>query len=205
MTDLPMRISFLHQKSLSLLPSVLSLALLLLGASSKAADLRGNATAANRPLADAVVWLDAPNAPQSPKQKTVTMDQRNLTFIPRVLAVQAGTAVKFPNNDRVFHNVFSLHDGKKFDLGLYPVGSKKVQKFNTPGLSRIFCNIHPNMAAYIMVVDTPYFAVSDKKGRFTLSDVPGGTYTYHAWRPGGTPLKGTVTVSNGVSLKVNWP
>jgi plastocyanin len=194
------------QKSASLAWAVFALAIFLSGArAASAPDLHGSAMAANRPLADAVVWLDAPDAPQSSARKTVTMDQKNLTFIPRVLAVQTGTYVNFPNDDRVFHNVFSLHDGKKFDLGLYPVGSKKKQRFDMPGLSRIFCNIHPNMAAYIMVVNTPYFAVTDKKGNFVIRDVPSGTYAYHAWRPGGTLLNGKVTASSGASLVVKWP
>jgi hypothetical protein len=90
----------------------------------------------------------------------------------------------------VFHNVFSFHDGKKFDLGLYPVGTVKQVTFDHPGLSRIFCNIHPNMAAYVMAVETPYFSVSDDEGRFTIASLPPGAYTYHAWRSGGTDLTG---------------
>ena len=100
--------------------------------------------------------------------------------------------MEFPNDDRVFHNVFSFHDGKRFDLGLYPVGAVKHVPFDQPGLSRIFCNIHPQMAAYVMVVDTPYFAVSDRDGPFRDSGVPAGSYTYHAWRPGGQILNGSV-------------
>ena len=91
---------------------------------------------------------------------------------PHVLAVRVGTVVEFPNNDRVFHNVFSFHDGKQFDLGLYPVGTMRRVTFDHPGLSRIFCNIHPNMGAHVMVVDTPYFTVSDDDGRFTIAGDP---------------------------------
>ncbi len=105
-----------------------------------------------------------PAAPRRGTPREVVLDQRNLSFTPHVLAVQVGTTVKFPNDDRVFHNVFSFHDGHKFDLGLYPVGAVKQVPFDRPGLSRIFCNIHPKMAAYVMVVDTPYFAVSDQAG-----------------------------------------
>ena len=100
----------------------------------------------------------------------------------------------FPNNDKVFHNVFSFRDGKKFDLGMYPKGVTKPIVFDKPGLARLFCNIHPNMAAYVMAVDSPYFAVTDENGAFTIAGVPPGTYTYHAWRPGGQALTGSITV-----------
>jgi hypothetical protein len=121
-----------------------------------------------------------------------------------VLAVRVGTRVKFPNDDRVFHNVFSFHDGKTFDLGLYPVGAVEYVLFDRPGLSRIFCNIHPQMAAYIVAVNTPYFGLSDHAGRFAIPDVPAGSYAYHAWRPGGDLLNGQVDVGVGRTLEVRW-
>jgi hypothetical protein len=133
------------------------------------------------------------------------LDQRNLSFSPHVLAVRVGAWVDFPNNDRVFHNVFSFRDGKKFDLGLYPVGVQKPVQFDKPGLSRIFCNIHPNMAAYVLAVDSPYFGVADARGAFTIPLVPAGTFTYHAWRPGGPDLAGKVTIDAGRPLEINWP
>jgi plastocyanin len=131
-----------------------------------------------------VVWIDAPGAP-SGTEATPVMDQRNFDFAPRVLAVRAGTVVDFPNHDRVFHNVFSYLNGKRFDLGIYPTGSTKRVTFDKPGLSRLFCNIHPHMAAYVMAVDSGYFAVSDATGHFTIRGVPAGVHTYHTWRPGG--------------------
>jgi len=154
-------------------------------------DLVGVIRSGGRPQADAVVWLDAPDAPPSAPRRAV-LDQRNLTFEPHVLVVRVGTTVELPNNDRVFHNVFSFHDGKRFDLGLYPAGTSKRLVFDRPGLSRVFCNIHPGMAAYILAVDTPYFAVSDANGRFSIRAVPRGAYTYHAWRPGGRTITGSV-------------
>ena len=159
------------------------------------------------PVRDTVVWLDAPNAPGPPGRSAarVVLDQRNLTFIPHVLVVRVGTTVDFPNNDRVFHNVFSFRDGKRFDLGMYPVGALRHVVFDQPGLSRIFCNIHPHMAAYVMAVDSPYFARSDDSGAFTIAAVPAGTYTYHAWRPGAAAgLTGTWTPS-ATPLQVTWP
>ena len=175
------------------------------GLGQSPADLQGVTVAGGQPVADAVVWLEAPGAPRRNVPKPVVLDQRNLSFSPHVLAVQVGTTVKFPNGDRVVHNVFSFHDGQKFDLGLYPVGTVKNVPFDRPGLSRIFCNIHPKMAAYVMVVDTPYFAVSDAAGAFTISAVPAGTYRYRAWRPGGVMLNDSVIVAPGTSFEVRWP
>jgi plastocyanin len=165
----------------------------------------GQAVASGRPVQNAVIWLDAPGAPKAAQTHRVVLDQRNLTFYPHVLAIRVGTTVDFPNNDRVFHNVFSFKNGKRFDLGLYPVGDVKKIKFDQPGLSRIFCNIHPGMAAYVMAVDTPYFAVSDREGRFTLPNVPAGSYTYRAWRPGGSELDGSAIVHPGATLEIRWP
>ena len=152
-----------------------------------------------------MVWLEARRRTAAKAGQKVVLDQRNLTFFPRVLAVQVGTTVEFPNNDRVFHDVFSFRDGKKFELGLYPVGVVKQVPFDRPGLSRMFCNIHPAMAAYILAVDTPYFAVSDPRAGFTIAEIPAGAYTYRAWRPGGETLTGSTAVHAGTSLDVKWP
>jgi plastocyanin len=167
-------------------------------------EVRGTARAGNRPVAHAVVWLDAPNLPPS-RASMVILDQRNLTFSPQVLVVRVGTNVEFPNNDRVFHNVFSFRDGKPFDLGMYPVGTKRLVTFDRPGLSRIFCNIHPNMAAYVMVVDTPYFGLSDERGAFTIPSVPPRSYTYHAWRAGAPEVSGQLVAAGGTPLVIDWP
>lgn len=167
--------------------------------------VEGLARVAARPAPNVVVWFDAPDAPRAGRAETVVLDQRNLQFSPHVLAVRIGTVVRFPNNDRVFHNVFSFHHGKVFDLGLYPVGASKVVRFDTPGLSRIFCNIHPNMAAYVFAVDSPFFAVSDGEGRFALPPVPEGRYRYHAWRSGAPDITGAWTVGAGdAALSIEW-
>jgi plastocyanin len=166
-------------------------------------DLPGIARVGERPEPNAVVWLEASAAPAR-EARRVVLDQRNLAFSPHVLAIRVGTTVQFPNRDRVFHNVFSFRDGKQFDLGMYPVGAVKNVTFGQPGLSRIFCNIHPNMAAYVMAVDSGYFAVSDSSGRFLIEAVPSGTYVYHAWHPGGTTLSGSATVDGDKSLEIRW-
>ena len=167
--------------------------------------LSGVTSVGSQPVQDAVVWLDARGEAGAGRNTDSVLDQRDVQFVPRVLAVQVGSKVKFPNSDRVFHNVFSYHDGTKFDLGLYPVGAVKDVPFSRPGLSRVFCNIHPQMSAYVMVVDTPYFAVSDRAGRFTIGGVPRGVYPYHAWRPGGTILNGEVDTGADAPFAVRWP
>jgi plastocyanin len=167
-------------------------------------DVAGRVTAGGRPLKNAVVWIDAPAAGALAPAKAV-LNQTHLSFQPEVLAIRAGTIVRFPNNDTVLHNVFSFRDGKKFDLGIYPVGASKEVRFDRPGLSRIFCNIHSNMAAYILAVDSPYFGVSDEHGAFVIKGVPDGTYTYHAWRASGPDLTGTVASTSGAHIDVIWP
>ncbi len=168
-----------------------------------AAELTGSALASGKPALNTVVWLESSDAaPLAPQPAKVVLDQRNLTFLPHVLAVRVGTTVEFPNNDKVFHNVFSFRDGKKFDLGMYPKGASKRIVFDRPGLARLFCNIHPNMAAYVMAIDTPYFAVTNDRGTFSIADVPPGRYTYHAWRPGAQPLPGSVTVVGNHPLEL---
>lgn len=185
---------------------MVGMGLLVGGAASArvAADLSGTVRTGGKLQANAVLWLDAPNATAAPAAKAV-LNQTQLTFQPEVLAIRVGTIVKFPNNDTVLHNVFSFRDGKKFDLGIYPVGASKEVTFDHVGLSRIFCNIHSKMAAYIMAVDTPYFAVSDESGQFTIRAIPEGVYTYHAWRPNGADLTGSVTVGVGTRIEIRWP
>jgi len=168
------------------------------------ASLEGVVRVGGQPGKDVVIWLmDVPGP--TPSQGKVVLDQRKLTFTPQILAVRVGTAVEMPNNDRVFHNVFSFKDGKKFDLGLYPSGTSKLVTFDRPGVSRIFCNIHPNMAAYVVAVDSAFFGVSDDTGRFTMAAVPPGTYTYRAWRPGHDVTEGQVVVDPERALEVRLP
>lgn len=182
------------------------IAVLCLSATGRAIgpEARGIARVGERGQANVVVWIDAPNAPNEIGPKPV-LDQRNLDFSPRVLAVRVGTVVEFPNHDRVFHNVFSFHDSKRFDLGLYPTGTVKRITFDKPGLSRLLCSIHPHMTAYIMAVDSPYFAVSDGTGAFTIRGLAPGTYTYHAWRSGAPEITGSATIAASTRLEVQWP
>jgi len=107
--------------------------------------------------------------------------QKNKRFETRLLAVEVGSTVDFPNDDPFFHNVFSLYNGKKFDLGLYEAGATKSVAFNKPGVCFIFCNIHSQMSAVVVVVDTPYFVRMDMAGEFRISELPYGRYQLNVW------------------------
>jgi plastocyanin len=107
--------------------------------------------------------------------------QRNKSFEPHILVVQVGAPVQFPNKDPFFHNVFSLYDGKRFDLGLYEAGSSKTVHFDRPGVSFLFCNIHPEMSAVVIAVDSPYHGLSDRTGHVNIAGVPNGRYRMHVW------------------------
>jgi hypothetical protein len=97
------------------------------------------------------------------------------------MVVPVGAIVEFPNHDPFFHNVFSLFEGKRFDLGLYEAGSTRKVSFDRPGISYIFCNIHAEMSAVVIALDTPYYAVSDRRGEIVIPEVSTGRYTMHVW------------------------
>jgi plastocyanin len=140
---------------------------------------------------DAVVWL-VPLVPIEPARleasgKTYRMVQHHKQFEPHLLVVPVGSVVVFPNLDPWFHNVFSLYRGKRFDLGLYEAGSQKEVRFDRSGASYIFCNIHPEMMAVVLAVDTGFYAVSDRSGHWTISGVPVGRYRLRVWYENATP------------------
>jgi plastocyanin len=110
-----------------------------------------------------------------------TIEQRGLTFIPRVLPVPVGASVEFPNNDDVFHNIFSLSSTKRFDLGRYPTGQSRSVKLDKPGIIKVFCDIHAHMSAIIYVLTTPFFTTADTTGGFLLDGIPAGRYLLKAW------------------------
>ena len=143
-----------------------------------------------------VVYLkDA--SPRAMPPVRAEIDQRNETFVPRVVAVPVGSTVSFPNGDDIYHNVFSLARAKSFNLGRYPRGHSKDVRFDRPGVVRVFCDIHSHMSATVMVFNHPWFAVPDEQGRFTLADVPPGDREVTAWheRLGDTTIR--VRVESG--------
>ncbi len=147
-----------------------------------------------------VVYVDAiPGKTFPAPAKSVTMDQKSLQFQPHILAIQQGTTVDFLNSDSVQHNVFwpSIGGDKKLghNLGTWPKGEKKSWKFDHPGVVPLLCNVHPEMAGYIVVSPTPYFAETDDSGNYRIADVPDGSYTVVVWHEGGKPKSQPVKVS----------
>jgi plastocyanin len=154
----------------------------------------GGAKTGHAPFPNTVVWLttvpgaasdSAPVVPGSPSG--LRLVQKNKSFEPHVLVVPAGAVVEFPNHDPFFHNVFSLFEGKRFDLGLYEAGSSRVVHFDRPGISYIFCNIHPEMSAVVITLETPHFAVANGEGQISIPNVSYGRYMMHVWSEGTGP------------------
>src|SRR5256885_7810537 len=130
-----------------------------------------------------VVWLTpigGATAKVDPKQPLVLV-QHHKSFEPHLLVVPVGAVVQFPNRDPFFHNVFSLFEGKRFDLGLYEAGSTRNVSFDRPGISFIFCNIHAEMSAIVVALATPYYGISNRKGEVVIPRVPAGHYTMRVW------------------------
>jgi hypothetical protein len=135
----------------------------------------------------AVVWLEplaGTPAPPFVSRDHYTLLQKNRTFIPHLQVIPVGSVVQFPNADPFYHNVFSLFEGKRFDLGLYEAGSSKSVTFSRQGVSYIFCNIHPEMSAVILTLTTPLYAIADSHDSIVLRDIPPGDYKLRIWIEG---------------------
>lgn len=131
-------------------------------------------------LRHVVVYVkDAPKTAVTPMRAEIR--QRDENFVPRVVAVTVGSTVDFPNDDPIYHNVFSLSRTKTFDLGRFPKGQSRGERFDKPGVVKVFCQIHSHMSATVMVFDHPWFAVPDERGMFDLSGVPPGMHQITAW------------------------
>lgn len=159
-------------------------------------------------LTGSVVWLvsmDHAFTPATAADRHFRMAQKDKSFQPNLLVVPVGSMVDFPNLDPWFHNVFSLYQGKRFDLGLYQAGTQKSVRFDKPGVSYLFCNIHPEMSAAILAVESHWFSRSDAQGHVTIADVPAGKYELHVWHENANAenLKGadrTIEVTGNRSL-----
>jgi plastocyanin len=150
------------------------------------------------PPAIAVVYAEPIEAASPRAPRRVTLTQKNKTFQPRVLAVPAGSTVDFPNNDGIFHNVFSLSGPQPFDLGLYRSGETRPRTFTTAGTYRVFCNIHPQMTAIIVVAPSAFTAVAGPDGRFIL-DLPPGRYRVTALSERSSPVSVEATSTPGAT------
>lgn len=144
---------------------------------------------APKEMTGTVIWLvsaDKVFTPATASDKHFRMEQKNKRFEPNLLVVPIGSMVDFPNLDPWFHNVFSLYQGKRFDLGLYQAGAQKSVRFDKPGVSYLFCNIHPEMSAAILAVESEWYGVSDASGHITIANVPAGRYELHIWHENAT-------------------
>ncbi len=145
-------------------------------------------------LPSTVVWLtpmpdsgtEIPKVQASP-DSSFRLVQKNKSFEPHILVVPVGALVEFPNRDPFFHNVFSLFEGKRFDLGLYEAGTSRMVHFDRAGISYIFCNIHPEMSAVVITLRTPLYAISNAAGQISIPNVPFGRYMLHTWSEHGAP------------------
>jgi plastocyanin len=180
--------------------------------------VNGDRAARLHEAGNVVVWLTPAVGPTKPaalsQAQRPRLVQRNKSFDPHLLVVPVGSVVAFPNHDPFFHNVFSLFEGKRFDLGLYEAGSTRDVHFDKPGISYIFCNIHPEMSAVVVALDTPYFGISDRQGQVVIANVPSGRYTLRVWYESTLPetlktMTREVTVSEATStlgvLRVTEP
>jgi len=152
-----------------------------------------------------VIWLTPVGSPESappPPAGAFTMTQKDKAFHPRLLVIPVGSTVSFPNADPYFHNVFSLFNGRRFDLGLYQSGQTRTVAFSREGVSYIFCNIHPEMSAVILSLRTPYFASPDAEGAVTLHRVPEGTYRLEVWSELASP-EALRSISRVVKIDAN--
>jgi len=166
----------------SLLLSLTAVTSLVAGSVAGRVELRDSQDAAVRKHMDfsgVVVWLEpiTGSLPPGPADTIAKMIQKDKTFTPHVLPIRVGTSVDFPNFDPIFHNAFSNYNGKTFDVGLYQPGTSRRERFTRPGIVRVFCNIHANMSAVIVVLDTPYFEATPKNGTFQFNDIPPGEYS----------------------------
>ena len=134
---------------------------------------------------------------------TAELRQEHETFIPHVLAVTKGSAVDFPNDDPIFHNVFSLSSAATFDLRRYPRGQSRSQTFAKAGIVKVYCNIHSHMSATILVMDNPYFTIPALDGTFAIANVPPGEYTLIGWHERVGERRASVRVERGKTATVN--
>jgi hypothetical protein len=161
---------------------------------------RGGADRADK--GGVVVFVEGVPGEVSPLPRSPAITQRGRRFEPPVLVVTPGTTVTFPNDDVVFHNVFSLSRGNTFDLGTYGKGTAKERAFTAPGLCKVHCNIHADMAAHVLVLATPWHAVTGADGTWSIPDLPAGSFTVRVWQPLADEQQHRVEVGDGKALEL---
>lgn len=171
--------------------------------SDKPGGVKGHVAIKGRQDASGVVITieDVPDGDADPARER-EVRQKNRQFAPFLTVVPKGSSVAFPNDDKIHHNVFSVSKAKRFDLGLYKSGDTKSVTFNREGVVDVYCNIHPEMVAKVKVVDTRYYAVTGKDGRFRIDNIPAGHYPIVAWQAYGEEYRGTVDIQPGRTATV---
>jgi hypothetical protein len=175
---------------------------------ARGATLEGRVTIVDRGGAPgdpsaAIVWLEGvPGPPPTPGRAAITM--RDKKFDPPIVHLPVGSLLTFPNADPILHNVFSVSAGNRFDLGLYARGAGREVVLRTPGLVRIFCNVHPQMEAYVVVTPGPYASRPASDGRFSIPDLPAGRYTVRVWHERGGSEAREVEIAAGGSAGVDF-
>lgn len=162
-------------------------------------------TEQGRPVAsveNAVIWYVPEGGAPRPAARRAEIQTHERRFMPRVIAVPAGSEVWFPNGDPILHNVFSVSPGNRFDLGLYRQGKGKAARFDSPGLVRVYCNVHQSMVAYVVVCDTPWFTQPESAGAFSLDGLPAGSGTLHGWHEQTGPWSRDVTLPLAEPLEI---
>ena len=165
---------------------------------------KGGVMSPNPPVA--IVWLEG-SFPKPAAPATKQMNQKDLAFVPGLLAVQTGTKIEFPNLDDTYHNIFSYSPAKRFDLGRFRPEERPIpsQVFDAPGLVTLRCDIHEHMRALVLVLDTPHFVTTDTEGRFRLSGLPAGHYTLKAWLDSRRTLEKPIEIKGGSAQRVDFP
>lgn len=165
---------------------------------------RVRTTGAPADLSDSVISVEDLEGPFPAPDKPAVLDQKELRFVPHVLAIQVGTTVEFPNSDPVSHNVFSISDAKRFNLGLYTRGTARRLKFDRPGIVELLCNVHLEMSAFIVVLKNPYFARPGPDGTYRITGVPAGRHRLRCWHERLHAQERTVAVSEAGSVTVDF-
>jgi plastocyanin len=146
-----------------------------------------------RDLSEVVVWVEGPRVTPEPRKATINMTKKR--FEPHLVVVPVGGSVAFPNMDPILHNAFSVSGKNRFDLQLYRKPQSRAKTFEHPGIVRVYCNIHPQMSAFVVVRDNPFWAQASRDGRFAIADVPAGTWVVKAWHSRAREISQKVTLA----------
>src|SRR5260221_852687 len=155
-------------------------------------------------MRNVVLYLQRAAVPDDARGERANITQRDEQFVPHVVTVLRGTTVDFPNDDEVFHNVFSLSSAKTFDLGRYPKGSSRSVVFDRSGVIQVFCHIHSDMSAVVLVLDNPFFAVPAENGRYAIEGIPPGEYTVVGWHERIKPVTRPIRIVPGETARLDF-